>query len=304
MRGVFRAIALMLTAVSASCTGGDSENGAPHQSLAVLAQTETFTLESAVTGRTYQIYVALPRGYEDSDSLYPVLYSVDANSQFGTIVDVARAMLVEGLPEPLLIGIGYPVGHPWNAMSPRAVDLTPTADPETVAQDARDYPEYPPMEGSGGGPEFLQFIRQELIPYVEANYKASPDGRALYGHSFGGLFGTYALFAGEGTFSRFVIGSPSYWWDDRESFEMEAEFSESHDSLPAKVFFAVGLLEEVPGEEDAQYRMVSNLQEFLEVLQGRGYQGLTLASEFFPGENHTSVIPVTISRGVRFVFSN
>lgn len=304
MRRVLAATAVTATVLSTSCVGGDSGSRTAPQSLKVLAETETFTLTSTVTGRMYQIFVALPRGYEESDSLYPVLYSVDANGQFGTIADAVRVMPFEGLPEPLVIGIGYPVGRFWNALSPRAVDLTPTPDPVEVAREAEEYPQFPPMEGSGGGPGFLRFIREELIAYVEANYKASSEGRALYGHSFGGLFGTYALFAGEGTFSRFVIGSPSYWWDDRASFELEAEFSRANDSLPARVFFSVGLLEEVPGDDDAQYRMVSNLHEFLDVLQGRGYQGLTIASEFFPDENHTSVIPATISRGVRFVFSN
>jgi len=305
MRWVFTtSTAVTAIVLSASCAGSDCGNGKAPRSLEVLAETETFTLASTVTGRTYQIFVALPRGYDEGDSLYPVLYSVDANGQFGTIVDAVRAMPFEGLPEPLVIGIGYPVGHFWNALSPRAVDLTPTPDPVEVTREAEEYPQFPPMEGSGGGPGFLRFIREELIPYVEANYEASSEGRALYGHSFGGLFATYALFAGQGTFSRFVIGSPSYWWDDRASFELEAEFSRVNDSLPARVFFSVGLLEEVPGDEDAQYRMVSNLREFLDVLQGRGYEGLAFASEFFPDENHTSVIPATISRGVRFVFSN
>ena len=305
MRCVFATVTVVTAIVlSSSCTGRDSGNGAAPQSLEVLAETETFMMESTVTGRSYQIFVALPRGYEESDSLYPVLYGVDANGQFGTIVDAVRAMPFEGLPEPLVIGIGYPVGPFWNALSPRAGDLTPTPDPVEVEREAEEYPQFPPMEGSGGGPGFLRFIREELIPYVEANYKASSEGRALYGHSFGGLFGTYALFAGEGTFSRFVIGSPSYWWDNRASFELEAEFSRANGFLPAKVFFSVGLLEEVPGEEDAQYRMVSNLREFLDILEERGYKELTFASEFFPDENHTSVIPATISRGLRFVFRN
>ena len=63
------------------------------------------------------------------------------------------------------------------------------------------------------------------------------------------------------------------------------------------------MLEEKPGDEVmAPFNMVSNLKVFLSVLEKRGYKDLTYKSVFFPEENHLSVIPPTISRGLRFVF--
>lgn len=48
--------------------------------------------------------------------------------------------------------------------------------------------------------------------------------------------------------------------------------------------------------------MLSNLREFLSVLESRKYEGLIWGSHLFEGENHVSVIPATISRGLRSVY--
>ena len=57
-------------------------------------------------------------------------------------------------------------------------------------------PDQPYLYEKLTGREFLQFIADELSPYIEKNYRARETGRVLAGHSFGGLFALYALFAG------------------------------------------------------------------------------------------------------------
>lgn len=306
-------VASLLTALTLSCQGDATDSEVAPNPAKALAETESRVITSAITGRTYEISVAFPRGYKKSDMLYPALYAVDANSQFGMIVETARLLAWEGNPELLVVGIGYPVGRGWNAVGPRAVDLTPTPDQEAIERIHEKYPEFPALEGSGGAPGFLRFILEELIPLIETEYKASPDGRGLYGHSFGGLFSAYALFHGEGAFDRFIVGSPSLGWDNRVTFQFEEEYAEDHDSLEARVFISVGGLEEpffpVGGleerEEDpqaAQYAAVSNVREFSQVLRGRQYEGLSQQFHVFEDETHLSVIPATISRGLRFVY--
>tara|TARA_Y100001934_G_scaffold257826_1_gene327384 strand:- start:133 stop:1071 length:939 start_codon:yes stop_codon:yes gene_type:complete len=271
--------------------------------LEVLADTETFLITSKITGRTYQIFIALPHGYEKIEEPFPVIYGVDANGQFGTLVEASRLLPFEGYPKTIVISVGYPVGHFWDALPPRAIDLTPTFNQKLIDKLASDFPEEPAMEGSGGASGFLRFLEEELFTFIEFKYKASPENRTLYGHSFGGLFGTYALFKGNQAFTRFIIGSPSYWWDEKVSFQFEEEYAKANQNLNAKVFFSTGMLEEKPGDEVmAPFNMVSNLRAFLSALKKRGYKGLNYKTVFFPQENHLSVIPPTISRGLRFVF--
>src|SRR6185295_6548997 len=60
---------------------------------------------------------------------------------------------------------------------------------------ARDYvPANICTPGGGGQAAFLQFIRTELVPFVDATYPANPQRRFLLGHSHGGSFVLYALF--------------------------------------------------------------------------------------------------------------
>ena len=73
--------------------------------------TESRVVTSTTTGRTYQISVALPRDYAESTGTYPVVYAVDANGEFGIVVESARLMRIDELVPPLIVvGVGYPVG--------------------------------------------------------------------------------------------------------------------------------------------------------------------------------------------------
>ena len=114
---------------------------------------------------------------------------------------------------------------PALASAPRAVDLTPTEDRDWEVIHAAALPDRPAPEGSGGAAGFLRFLRQELIPSIDAEFRTNEGDRTLYGHSFGGLFAIHALLNGEETFQRFITGSPSLWWDDEVTFQHEEAYA-------------------------------------------------------------------------------
>ena len=64
--------------------------GAPRRRIAVLTDTKSWIMTSAVSNHTHQISVALPDGYTKDHPVYPVLHSADANAEFGTVVETAR----------------------------------------------------------------------------------------------------------------------------------------------------------------------------------------------------------------------
>jgi predicted alpha/beta superfamily hydrolase len=142
---------------------------------AFLADVTSSVMKASATGRSYQISVALPDGYSKQHAPYPVLYAADANPEFGTVVETARVFAE--IPGLVIVGIGYPNSGQGFAWVPRALDLTTTPDPKAPGT-------------NGGAAEFLQFIRNDLVPYVERTYNVKQD-RAWFGHSFGGLFGIY-----------------------------------------------------------------------------------------------------------------
>jgi predicted alpha/beta superfamily hydrolase len=89
-----------------------------------------------------------------------------------------------------------------------------------------------------------------------------PDQRTYFGTSLGGLFGTYVLFTAPELFSNYIIGSPSFWYDDGIMFQFEKRFTEDHADLSARVFYAVGELEETEKDpKTLERRMITKYEE-------------------------------------------
>ena len=275
-----------------------------------LADVQSRVIRSEVSGRRYQISVALPRDYADSMRTYPVLYVLDANGQFGTVVETARLLrLGEQLPQLLIVGIGYPVGgRQVNAGPHRIIDLFPTLVPEWIEAVKPNWPGPIPSYDSGKAPLFLRFLLEELFPTIQDEYRVDPTDRALYGHSAGGWFGLYALLHGDGAFQRVIVGSPSLWWDSELMFQLEESFAADGRRLPARVFLSVGEQEgqEVEGGFPGTdcFCMVTNLERLTAILTRRRYEGLEWTYHLFEGENHQSVIPPTVSRGLRYIYES
>jgi len=297
-------VSLMLGTLTVSCQNvlvPASDPGYPAMSI---AETETRLITSSVNGRTYEISIAFPGNYNEADSPYPILFVLDANHHFGTFVETARSLAAGSFSEPIIVGVGYPVGRYINSFGTRAVDLTPSSDQEAIAAYNKDNLEmealdkqltkFPAMEGSGGGPDFLSFMLEELIPLIEAEYKASPNGRGLVGWSFSGLFALYAMFETEGVFERFIIVSPFLKWDEHMIFDMEKEYAETHTLLSARIFLTVGALE---GDES-----IADHHKFYEALRAREYDGLSQRLFVADEETHMSVVPATIGKGLRFIY--
>jgi len=106
-------------------------------------------------------------------------------------------------------------------------------------------------------------------------------------------------------FQRYIIGSPSLWWNDREMFTLEEQRAHAGGDLNARVFMSAGELEERPGDvELAALRMVSGAIELASRVAARGYPGLSVATHIFPGESHASAVGPTVARGLRVVYGS
>lgn len=130
--------------------------------------------------------------------------------------------------------------------------------------------------------------------------------RAIYaGHSFGGLFGLHVLFTEPSMFEKYIIGSPSLWFDRRVAFATERSYAKAHNDLPAKVFMAVASYETLNfGSNNARYNrtvdMVRDLQAMEHVLESRRYRSLEVETIIIPDEDHLTVFPAVITRGLKW----
>jgi predicted alpha/beta superfamily hydrolase len=273
-----------------------------HQSAAIL-NSEEFTLGSDIVGDQFKISLGLPKDYSDTSKKYPVVFVLDANLFFGMVTDIARLLQTgDEMPACIVVGIGYP-DHTQH-LGLRIRDLTPVCDDDSQRDwlDKVSQAKKIPVEfkGSGGAERFLAFLSKEMMPFLRLNYRVALDDAVLVGDSYGGLFALYALFHQPALFKRYIIGSPSIYYGGAVTFEYETEYAAAHDDLKAEVFLSVGVLEAV--YEPAFAGMVSNVARFAEVLHSRNYPGLYLITQIFENETHFSVIPATMSRGLRAVF--
>jgi uncharacterized protein len=250
-----------------------------------LENTEKFSIRSeSVTGENYLIQVGLPAGYSRSNASYPVLYVLDGEKSFGMTKEIADWLVwSKEIKDIIVVGISYGKGSAawWEK---RARDFTQYKD--TV------YYYYP---NAGGAENFLKFIRDELFPEINGRYRTLKDSSAIVGLSFGGLLGTYALFAHPDMFRGYIIVSPSLFWNNNSILNTEVNYYSKHKDLNKIVYLAYGSL-------DNRDWTIDPTNELLKVIQKRNYEGFRFTSKIFTGETHVSVFPVALTHGLKTVF--
>ena len=153
---------------------------------------EQLTLESEILNEARQIQVYLPAGYEGASAKYPVLYLLDGGYHFHHVTGIVQFLSSQGLiPQTIVVAIKNVDRN--RDFLPTHIEKAPT---------------------SGGAEKFLTFITNELIPYIEDNYRTQPY-RILVGHSFGGTFTTYTFLEKPGTFNSYFAISPYLHWDEQ-----------------------------------------------------------------------------------------
>ena len=257
-----------------------------------------YEFHSKRTGRDYRLFVSLPESYSASDTIrYPVLYVLDGNGFFGLATETHRLLRLRAeVPELIIVGIGYPVSAFSETSIPRWLDYTPSADATADSLRATQLGSRARSGElrSGGGPQFVATLRDEIIPFVDASYRTTRD-RGLFGDSLGGLLAAYVLTTTPELFSRYALSSPSLWWNNGDVFTREAAYFRTHPALNARVFLSVGADEE-------KDRMVATVDRLARILGERHYAGLVMSTHVFEGENHVSVGPAAVSRSLRFLY--
>ena len=246
-------------------------------------------LTSSSNGRVYRLFVEAPGSFSPGECPeVPTLFMTDGNEDYEVVKVVTKGQI----PPLVLVGIGYPDEDYMVRAGRRSADLTPTFDEKVASQTLEDFGL---TVAYGGGPEFLEFIRDDAIPFIEENYCASRV-RALGGYSFGGLFAAYVLLSDPELFERYVIGSPSLWYDERVVFEMEESFSQAQSDLRAQIFMSIG------EQEDGEY--IGDLFSFSQTLRARNYPSLSITTRLWAGEDHITAKIPTYHRGIRVVFAD
>lgn len=265
----------------------------------------------AEDGGEHRVLVAWPSEPPPPDG-YPAIFLLDANASFATLVETVRTRSSRtantGVVPAVVVGIGYPVDGPYDRER-RIFDFT-EAPPEQEPGDAR------PVTRTGGAAAFQTFLDRTLRPAIASDFLLDPSRQTLFGHSLGGLFVLQSLIRAPDSFSSYVSISPSVWWA-RERLLADAA-SLSNTGSASKVVISVGEYEQDlapwqrptdPAELErlerrrARRRMVDGAQAVASVLRGEPGHGLDVTFDLVPGEDHSSVVPIAMSRALRVVLA-
>jgi len=270
-----------------------------------LSGTEVHVLHAERLKRDYELYVALPKSYATAPTRrYPVVFVTDAPYAFPLTRAIAARVGGHSneLPEFILVGLGYAKGD--TPEFSRRRDYTPTANRD--ADVTSDMPGRTPAFGEAAG--YRRFVAEQVFPFLETRYRADMSRKVFAGHSYGALFGADVLTTEPTLFQAYVLGSPSLWFDHRALMARQGGwFNAVSSPWQADVYLGVGAYEgRAPKgtKEAARYAtegdMVGDMQRFASALQARRARQLRLRAEVIPGEDHLTVAPILITRGLKW----
>ncbi len=237
-------------------------------------------IHSTILNEDRKLYVYNPVNHSEP---LPVIYLMDGEmiSVVAGIVDFLSQ--TNQLPPMIVVGIG-------NYEYDRFRDLTATHSfwQMNGTTDSIN------LKTSGGGESFLKFIKDEVMPYIEKNYKTSPN-KIFFGHSLGGLMSSYCLLNHPEMFNSYIAVSPALWWDKESIFKNSDLLFKNKDYNNKTIFFS-------DGNEGAEFNKA--VIKFHTLLQQKKITGLRYKYIPYPEETHNSEVVKATQDGLNFVFEN
>lgn len=221
-------------------------------------------LYSKIMDYEYGVFVTLPRSYKENlEKKYPSLYILDGNQYFVYTHEPYGSLV-------------------WGNMVKEHITISVAYRPDKENFRGRDF------RSNERAADFVKFFQNELIPFVEDNYRTAKKDRTLFGHSLGGHFTLYTMLNAPGTFENYISCAPPV---SAEIMQFEEEFAAKHDDLPVKLFLA-------SGEND---HLTISVKRFSERFKSRNYPSLKISELYTINGNHGTIAPSAYIEGLRFV---
>jgi uncharacterized protein len=234
--------------------------------------------------RILNIY--LPEGYNKNDTTkYPVVYLLDgaADEDFIHIVGLYQFNSFEWInrvPKSIIVGI---------ATVDRRRDFT---YPTTIEADKKRYPT------TGHSEKFINFIQKELQPYIEKKYRTTPS-KTIIGESLGGLLATEVLLKRPTLFNKYIIVSPSLWWDNGSLLTMKSAMLLPTFNSKTDVYIGVGKEGLVPGDNPRVMEVDANL--LAEKIKSTKSKSVNVYFDYLPQEDHATIMHQAVFNALRFL---
>jgi len=238
---------------------------------------DRITMHSEILDEERALNVYLPYGYSpDSSKTYPVIYLLDGSAyedfiHVAGIVQFGSYSWINMIPETIVVGIE---------------NVNRNRDFTGETRDSMHKADYPEM---GGSANFTDYLKSEVIPYIEASYKTS-ETRTIIGQSLGGLLATEILLKQPEMFDNYIIISPSLWFD----FESYLDLDPKESDATHKIYVGVG---------DEGKIMKSVAKKLYKKLKKHLKEEDTLAWGYFKDNDHGDVLHLAVYDAFEQLFS-
>lgn len=251
---------------------------------------------SSILKEQRSFYVQFPSDFDpSSDRTYPVTFILDGEVFLPTASIVQDYYSGGYFPEMILIGIS---NHEH-----RTRDFTPTEIKTKYGM--------PFKEETGGAEKFLQFIKDELIPFVEKKYPVT-NYRTLIGHSYGGLFAIYTMLNNPDLFTNYLAIDPSLDWDNQIMIKQASNILSNQEYKGKSLYMSLSgqlhmqnpniTIDNVMSDTTDFTLFARSNIEFSKILKQNSKSGLNLTWEFFPNDLHGTIPLPSIRNGMIALF--
>ncbi len=249
---------------------------------------EVAEVHSNVLAEKRILNVYLPEGYTRNDTVrYPVIYLLDgsADEDFIHIVGLVQFNSFDWigqLPKSIVVGI---------ATVDRRRDFT---FPTTIVEDQKKYPT------AGHSDRFITFLETELQPFVESRYKTR-GAKTLIGQSLGGLLATEILFKKPALFTKYIIVSPSLWWDNGSLLDQTPQILKDGFIQPTDVYIGVGKEGLTPTATPRVMEVDANV--LADKLKSTGSKTVQVTFDYLPEEDHATIMHQAVFNAFRLIYT-
>jgi len=237
-------------------------------------------LRSKVMAEDRTLWIHLPANYSTTLNSYPVLYVLDANNQFNHASEAVSFLAGydrNRMPDMIVVGI---------VNVDRGRDLTPV-----YVKKANGTIDSAKTVTNAGAGRFLNYLAEEVIPYIETHYRVQPY-RILAGHSLGGLFALYAKEQMPNLFPAMILTSPAInGVNDKMLTNLQSFIKPAH-PYNGKLFVSIG-------NENTQKvdSLTAGLKQFAPTW-------LNWAYKKYEDENHFSAPYKSLFDGLKFIYKD
>jgi predicted alpha/beta superfamily hydrolase len=244
-------------------------------------------IQSKELGEKRILNIYLPEGYKPNDTTkYSVAYLLDgsADEDFIHVVGLYQFNSFEWInrvPKSIVIGI---------ATIDRKRDFT---YPTTIESDKKRYP------AAGHSDKFIAFIEKELQPYIEKKYKTN-NSKTIIGQSLGGLLAAEILLKKPMLFDKYIIISPSLWWDNGSLLNQSSNILQESFLQKTDIYIGVGKEGLTPTDIPRVMEVDANL--LAEKIKNTKSKNVNVYFDYLPQEDHATISHQAIFNALRLLY--